>query len=149
MSDIEVLEALVRRIQMDACLGFGDLADACVKAEGPLKRLLEKESRAQAGEGSTFSGWYCAHCQRGVDGSEVTYNEQHQECGRVITDDAPPAPQPDKWVPTLDWAVKRCLALQQQGFERVRLDVLEATFSNAIEASRPNPSGEGGDNHER
>lgn len=39
-------------------------------------------------------GWYCAHCQRGVDGSEVTYNEQHQECGRVITDDEPPAAQP-------------------------------------------------------
>jgi hypothetical protein len=43
-----------------------------------------------------FKGWYCAHCQRGVDGSEVTFNEQHQVCGRVITDDVPPAqPAPD------------------------------------------------------
>lgn len=39
-----------------------------------------------------FTGWYCAHCQRGVDSSEVTFHEQHQACGRVITDDRPPAP---------------------------------------------------------
>lgn len=38
------------------------------------------------------SGWYCAHCQRGVDSSEVTFHEQHLECGRVITDDSPPQP---------------------------------------------------------
>ena len=36
-------------------------------------------------------GWYCAHCQCGVDGSGVTFNEQHTVCGRVITDDCPPA----------------------------------------------------------
>lgn len=41
-----------------------------------------------------FNGWYCAHCQRGVDAIEVTYHEQHTVCGRVITNDAPPAPQP-------------------------------------------------------
>lgn len=39
-----------------------------------------------------FKGWYCAHCERGVDASEATFNEQHQECGRVITDDRPPKP---------------------------------------------------------
>lgn len=38
-----------------------------------------------------YKGWYCAHCQRGVDGSEVTYHEQHTVCGRVITDDLPPS----------------------------------------------------------
>lgn len=40
-----------------------------------------------------FVGWYCAHCRRGVDASEVTYHEQHTECGRVITNDEPPAAQ--------------------------------------------------------
>ena len=41
-----------------------------------------------------YNGWYCAHCQRGVDAIEVTYHEQHTVCGRVITNDVPPAPQP-------------------------------------------------------
>lgn len=40
----------------------------------------------------TFEGWYCAHCQRGVDASEVTFHEQHTVCGRTITDDTPPEP---------------------------------------------------------
>jgi hypothetical protein len=39
-----------------------------------------------------FKGWYCAHCQRGVDSSEVTFNEQHEVCGRYIADDIPPQP---------------------------------------------------------
>jgi hypothetical protein len=38
-----------------------------------------------------FNGWYCAQCQRGVDASEVTFHEQHTVCGRVITNDMPPA----------------------------------------------------------
>ena len=42
-------------------------------------------------------GWYCAHCQRGVDSSEVTYHEQHEACGRVITNDVLPQPA-DQWV---------------------------------------------------
>ena len=37
-----------------------------------------------------FVGWYCAHCERGVDSSEVTFHEQHEVCGRVITNDVPP-----------------------------------------------------------
>lgn len=54
-----------------------------------LRALLAQPA---ASAGPQFKGWYCAHCQRGVDASEVTYNEQHQACGRVITDDRPPAP---------------------------------------------------------
>jgi hypothetical protein len=38
-----------------------------------------------------YNGWYCAHCQTGVDGSDVTFNEAHTVCGRIITDDEPPA----------------------------------------------------------
>ncbi|MBK1874620.1 hypothetical protein FE848_15445 [Marinobacter sp. 1-3A] len=49
-------------------------------------------------------------------------------------------PEDDAWMPTLEWAVKRCQALQDQGFDRVRLDVLKKTFSNAIEAHRQYPT---------
>jgi len=49
--------------------------------------------RMKAGRGDS-NGWYCAHCQRGVDPIEVTFHEQHEECGRVITDDKPPAERP-------------------------------------------------------
>lgn len=48
-----------------------------------------------------YVGWYCAHCERGVDASEVTYHEQHQACGRVITDDRPPRHSPS--VPNATW----------------------------------------------
>jgi len=37
-------------------------------------------------------GWYCVHCQRGVDAREVTYSEQHEVCGRYIANDDPPPP---------------------------------------------------------
>ena len=43
-----------------------------------------------------YRGWYCAHCERGVDSSEVTYHEQHTVCGRVITDDLPPKAKPEQ-----------------------------------------------------
>ena len=49
--------------------------------------LEEQPAQQQEPE---YKGWYCAHCERGVDGSEVTYHEQHAICGRVITDDVPP-----------------------------------------------------------
>jgi hypothetical protein len=39
-------------------------------------------------------GWYCAHCERGVDPSEVTFNEAHEACGRIITNDEPPTAKP-------------------------------------------------------
>lgn len=38
--------------------------------------------------------------------------------------------------PSLEWAVKRCEALQIQGFDRVRLDVLQKTFENALTSFR-------------
>ena len=41
-----------------------------------------------------YIGWYCSHCERGVDASEVTYHEQHTVCGRVITHDRPPKQVP-------------------------------------------------------
>lgn len=53
--------------------------------------VLAMETAAPApASPAALTGWYCAHCKRGVDASEVTYNEQHTICGRVITDDDPP-----------------------------------------------------------
>lgn len=43
----------------------------------------------------------------------------------------------EDWKPTIEWAIRRCQALKSQGFDRVRLDVLEHDFKNAIEAQRP------------
>ncbi|ULQ46980.1 hypothetical protein JN531_001530 [Flagellatimonas centrodinii] len=50
---------------------------------------LEAELAKPAGQ-----GWYCAQCERGVDPSEVTFREAHETCGRIITDDNPPANKP-------------------------------------------------------
>src|SRR5690606_34344450 len=62
-----------------------------------LRRLLAAAPPSpQPPAAPAFNGWYCAHCQRGVDASEVTYNEQHTVCGRVITDDLPPQPAPER-----------------------------------------------------
>ena len=49
-----------------------------------------RDALVQPEQKPEYKGWYCAHCQRGVDASEVTYHEQHIVCGRVITDDSPP-----------------------------------------------------------
>lgn len=37
-------------------------------------------------------GWYCADCQTGVRPEDVTFEEEHVACGRVITDDRAPEP---------------------------------------------------------
>lgn len=34
--------------------------------------------------------------------------------------------------PTLEWAVQKCKAMQDQGFDRVPLDVLQKDFENAL-----------------
>ena len=62
-----------------------------------VRRYIEQEfslkiNKEQAEQEPEYKGWYCAHCERGVDGSEVTFHEQHEVCGRVITDDVPPKP---------------------------------------------------------
>ena len=63
---------------------------------------------AQPAPDDGYVGWYCAHCQRGVDASEVTYHEQHEACGRVITDDRTPKPAPsipEGWLRAIDEAL--------------------------------------------
>ncbi len=61
-----------------------------------MQRMIKAEDERDAlkaaapPQAPAAQGWYCAHCQRGVTPNEVTYSEQHTECGRVITGDAPP-----------------------------------------------------------
>ncbi|MFZ2172344.1 MAG: hypothetical protein WAW61_22250 [Methylococcaceae bacterium] len=48
----------------------------------------------------TFNGWYCPHCETGVDPSDVTFSEHHQVCGTFIGDTEPPElekPDPVAW----------------------------------------------------
>ena len=78
-----------------------------------------------------FNGWYCAHCQRGVDGSEVTYHEQHTVCGRVITDDVPPAPAPaqevgltDEQADAVSMALRRAWQLGQTYWQQADSDYI-------------------------
>lgn len=67
--------------------GRANLARAALAAQPVAQAPDQKDD---------YVGWYCAHCRRGVDGSEVTFREQHTECGRVITNDRPPAPEASK-----------------------------------------------------
>lgn len=55
---------------------------------------ITKRLRASIGMGAVNGDSF----ERGVDASEVTFNEQHEACGRVITDDHPPAAQPEQRV---------------------------------------------------
>lgn len=80
---------------------------------------------AQLAPSDEYVGWYCAHCERGVDASEVTYHEQHQVCGRVITDDRPP----------------RASGSVPEGASFVDTSQLESAVSTEIVHSYPPPSG--------
>jgi hypothetical protein len=70
----------------------GSLEEIAASAREACDRRVASLQPAQEPV-ADYKGWYCAHCQRGVDGSEVTFREQHTVCGRVITDDVPPAAQ--------------------------------------------------------
>jgi len=64
-----------------------------------------REALAEPVQEPEFVGWYCAHCERGVDASEVTFHEQHEVCGRVISNDVPPKPvkqEPVAWMCWID-----------------------------------------------
>lgn len=80
-------------------LGFAiRLESRGYQAEAEELRRLHAENEqlraalelSQGGLEPTYKGWYCSHCQRGVDSSEVTFHEQHTACGRTITEDEPP-----------------------------------------------------------
>lgn len=79
------------------------LVDKAVEAIEKALASEAKEQPAQQQQEPEYKGWYCAHCQRGVDSSEVTYHEQHTVCGRVITDDLPPMTQQQEPVAKVDY----------------------------------------------
>jgi len=74
-----------------------------------LERVVVAQPEKVVPDRLAFNGWYCAHCQTGVDGSEVTFNEQHTVCGRVITNDEPPTKE-TLAAPELPDFAKRILA---------------------------------------
>lgn len=97
--DTETLRKIVTRhaLQIDEGATLEDFPDA-LDFQIEMARALLREfgltaSTSPKAEPVPYVGWYCAQCQRGVDSSEVTYHEQHTVCGRVITDDVPPATQ--------------------------------------------------------
>lgn len=79
-------------------------------------------AHAQPAPNDEYVGWYCAHCQRGVDASEVTYHEQHEVCGRVITNDRPQKPeaQPAPSVPNLSDPTVQKRLMSQRGYRYQR-----------------------------
>jgi hypothetical protein len=106
-----------------------------------LEAVRAALASAPAAPAPEYAGWYCAHCQRGVDGSEVTFHEQHQACGRVITDDRPPAaPTPQATAPAgallqarakdlhekanMPWHEAERLALSEIGIDDAAVDEL-------------------------
>ena len=50
----------------------------------------------------------------------------------------------DERAPGLEWAINRCAAMQNQGFERVRLDAFKRDLEVALDAMRAQ-AGEGGE----
>jgi len=68
--------------------------DASHKVRSAMNMLYTLIAAMEKSEPDEYKGWYCSHCQRGVDGSDVTFHEQHAACGRVITGDRPPPAQP-------------------------------------------------------
>lgn len=66
-----------------------DNEHAAAQSKADLDRIDRALAILKAME-EQAQGWYCCHCERGVDSSEVTFHEQHEACGRVITNDKPP-----------------------------------------------------------
>lgn len=58
MSEQDDIRALIARIEMDACPGFGDLATQCCKSLDALKAMLARDERAaRENEGGEAVGW--------------------------------------------------------------------------------------------
>jgi len=83
----QIEEALKKTIAGCKAMGWTTVAQ-----EQVLAAIRAARAQEQAEQEPEYKGWYCAQCERGVDGSEVTFYEQHEACGRIITDDVPPKP---------------------------------------------------------
>ena len=102
---------------------------------------------AQPAPDDEYVGWYCAHCQRGVDASEVTCHEQHEACGRVITDDRPPKPTsniPEGWLRAVDEALVTAhigVANESDTYEQAKVKLNNLICFHADIASNPAVNG--------
>ena len=96
MTPIEQAKAALEFIQhLHSCEDEGMASgqpsrDDYLKARDLTDSALSSLSTIEGSAEPEYVGWYCAHCERGVDGSEVTYHEQHEVCGRVVSNDRPP-----------------------------------------------------------
>lgn len=88
-------------------VAFRKAASEDVDYDEAVDRGLAAALTAQAEQRGDVSGWYCAHCQHGVDPVDVTFGETHVYCGYPVTDcPAPPAPAvPDGWLRAIDEAM--------------------------------------------
>lgn len=83
------IEDVLWTLEQHNKLYYGETHNTVIEANKALSAIRAAIAQEQEPE---YKGWYCAHCERGVDGSEVTLHEQHEVCGRVITNDVPPKP---------------------------------------------------------
>lgn len=91
-----------------------------------------------------YRGWYCAHCECGVDSSDVTFHEQHTVCGRVITDDRPPPPQEpaaNMWESFAAYLIDKCEGevISEESMQRSLADMLSDPAYTAPQAQPPAP----------
>ena len=93
MTDMTPEQALARRFVSDSQMVYlrpnnNNYTNMSFTADE--YRKIRAALSANGGEAAIYNGWYCAHCECGVDSSEVTFNEAHTVCGRIITHDEPP-----------------------------------------------------------
>lgn len=85
-------------------VAFRKAASEDVDYDEAVDRGLAAALTAQAEQRGDVSGWYCAHCQHGVDPVDVTFGETHVYCGYPVTDcPAPPAPAVPDDTARLNW----------------------------------------------
>lgn len=105
-------------------------AEPILDAIEELKAKAEPQP-AQPTPNDDYNGWYCAHCQCGVDVTEVTYREQHTACGRVITNDRQPAQPTPELVPA-DAIDKNMFRLHLQQIRHCAATDLERSINTFI-----------------
>lgn len=147
-----VPDSVIRQCE-DAIQYASEIRGGCIsgvrEAQKRVRAILDTPQPAQ--QGSVPEGWRecLQEMVQAMHDYEMSVDEAAPYKHRAMMDrahallSATPQPEGDGWRPTLDWAIEKCRALQSQGFDRVRLDVLEKDFINAIEAHRPHPPQEG------
>jgi len=74
-----------------------------------------------------------------LEAAKAEVEALHHEALKKFIEPAPVADDPIG----IDWAIKRCQALQSQGFDRILLSTFQRDMENALEAARSIESREG------